>query len=302
MAPRKKERGRLAAGPHRRGRTTRAGVAALALAAVLLLVACGNEESSSEGGASFAAEASHVHGLGINPADQSLFIATHGGLFRSAADSDSPSRIGEAGYDLMGFTVAGPDRFLASGHPPLAAADSPHLGLVESSDGGESWEEVSLGGRADFHVLRYSGGSIYGYNGLDGRLMLSTDEGGSWRSLQVPAPIFDLAVDPENPDRFLATTESGLFAGTGGSQWKRRGQNLGLLAWPEDGPLLLAEGDGTVSASEDAGRTWRSRGRLPEAPAVLSAASAEELYAAMPDGTILQSKDGGKTWTPRVQV
>jgi len=181
MAPRKKERGRLAAGPHRRGRTTRAGVAALALAAVLLLVACGNEESSSEGGASFAAEASHVHGLGINPADQSLFIATHGGLFRSAADSDSPSRIGEAGYDLMGFTVAGPDRFLASGHPPLAAADSPHLGLVESSDGGESWEEVSLGGRADFHVLRYSGGSIYGYNGLDGRLMLSTDEGGSWQ-------------------------------------------------------------------------------------------------------------------------
>jgi hypothetical protein len=29
----------------------------------------------------------HVHGLGINPADDSLFIATHTGLFRVAADS-----------------------------------------------------------------------------------------------------------------------------------------------------------------------------------------------------------------------
>jgi hypothetical protein len=276
------------------------GAVVLLLAASLILAACGGDNSSGEGGASFAVEASHVHGLGSNPADEALFIATHGGLFRAAADSDAPSRVGEAGYDLMGFTVAGPDRFLASGHPPLAEADSPHLGLVESSDG-ESWKEISLGGRADFHVLRYSRGTIYGYNGLDGRLMISTDEGASWRSLQVPAPLFDLAVDPEDPTRFLAATEAGLFEGTTGGQWKRRGKSLGLLAWPKGGPLFLVDGEGQLSESEDAGRAWRSRSRLPEAPAVLTAVSANELYAAMPDGTILQSQDGGATWDPRIE-
>lgn len=40
--------------------------------------------------------------------------------------------------DLMGFTVAGPDRFLASGHPGPGADLPEPLGLVESRDGGQS--------------------------------------------------------------------------------------------------------------------------------------------------------------------
>ena len=271
----------------------------LLLGIALLIAACGGEDSASSG--DFAGEASHVHGLGVNPADDSLFIATHGGLFRTASDSEAPSRVGKPGYDLMGFTVAGPDRFFASGHPPLDEADSPHLGLVESSDG-ESWEEVSLGGRADFHVLRYSGGAIYGFNGLDGRLMLSTDDGASWRSARVPAPLFDLAIDPQDPTHLIAATEAGLFeAASGGRKWKQIEGPLGLLAWPDPTSLFLVDGEGRLSVSEDAGRSWRTRSALPEAPAVLYAASATELYAALPEGTVLGSSDGGRNWKPRVQ-
>lgn len=285
----------------RRGSQVRSGAASAPLVVIALLIAgCGGGESSGNGSADFAAEASHVHGLGVNPSDGSLFIATHGGLFRADADSEAPARVGQARYDLMGFTVAGPDRFFASGHPPVGTTDPPNLGLVESSDG-ESWEEVSLGGRADFHVLRYSDGTIYGFNGLDGRLMVSPDEGASWRSEQVPAPLFDLAVDPQEPTRFIAATEAGLFEATAGGEWKQIEGPLGLLAWPQATSLFLVDGEGRVSVSEDRGRSWRSRGSLPEAPAVLYAASPSEVYAALADGTVMHSADGGNTWSPRVQ-
>ena len=59
-----------------------------------------------------------VHGLGLNPADGDLYTATHFGLFRVAADGVA-ERVGESLQDTMGFTVVGPDRFVASGHPDI---------------------------------------------------------------------------------------------------------------------------------------------------------------------------------------
>ena len=60
-----------------------------------------------------------MHGLGIDPADGALFIATHTGLYRVAPGSDKARRVGSGFRDTMGFTVVGPNRFLQSGHPDL---------------------------------------------------------------------------------------------------------------------------------------------------------------------------------------
>lgn len=60
----------------------------------------------------------HVHGLGVNPADGALYAATHTGLFR-LDDDGRVERIADRHQDTMGFTIAGPDRFLASGHPDM---------------------------------------------------------------------------------------------------------------------------------------------------------------------------------------
>ena len=59
----------------------------------------------------------HVHGLGINPKDGSLFIATHTGLWTTAVDETKAERVGNHEQDTMGFTIIGADRFLGSGHP-----------------------------------------------------------------------------------------------------------------------------------------------------------------------------------------
>jgi hypothetical protein len=50
----------------------------------------------------------HIHGLGINPADGSLLIATHSGLFRAGDGERRARRVGEKAQDTMGIHRRGP--------------------------------------------------------------------------------------------------------------------------------------------------------------------------------------------------
>ena len=248
----------------------------------------------------------HVHGLGVNPADGALFIATHTGLYRVGDGERKARRVGDRLQDTMGFTIVGPDRFLGSGHPDLDEARvknlPPHLGLIESTDKGESWQSISLSGEADFHVLRYTGERVYGYDASNDRLLVSGDRGRSWDELEKPGPIVDLALDPSDARRILAASargvEEGLFESRdGGKSWKRVSEAVGLLAWP--GELYLIAGGGQVFASGDGGRRLAQQGDIGGQPAALVAEGPRELYAALHDGTIKRSLDGGVTWTVR---
>jgi hypothetical protein len=82
----------------------------------------------------------HVHGLGVNPADGALFIATHTGLYRVGQGQRKAARVGGRYQDTMGFTIVGPNRFLGSGHPDINEAQEQGLpgllGLIESTDSG----------------------------------------------------------------------------------------------------------------------------------------------------------------------
>ena len=169
----------------------------------------------------------HVHGLGINPADGSLFIATHTGLFRVGAASRKAVRVADRNQDTMGFSVVGPNRFIGSGHPDRREQSLPPLlGLIESADAGKSWKPISLLGDADFHVLRSLGKRVYGYDASNDRLLASADEGRGWKELDKPAPIVDLAPNPSDPQRLVTTAIGGLDQGmyessNGGDSWKR---------------------------------------------------------------------------------
>lgn len=78
----------------------------------------------------------HVHGLGVNPADQTLYAATHTGVF--AIENGSAHLIANRRQDTMGFTVVGPDQFLGSGHPASLNEPNP-LGLIRSDDAAKTW-------------------------------------------------------------------------------------------------------------------------------------------------------------------
>jgi photosystem II stability/assembly factor-like uncharacterized protein len=134
----------------------------------------------------------------------------------------------------MGFTVAGPDYFLGSGHPDIEEAVAkdlpPHLGLIESRDAGRTWRTLSLLGEADFHVLRFAGQRVYGYDASNDRLVVSGDNGRTWREVNRPAPLLDLAIDPGDETHLIAAGEGGLYESTNaGGAWESLASQIGAL-------------------------------------------------------------------------
>ena len=291
----------------------RTSIAGLAVAA-LLLPGCSGENGSGEKAADGLYQAPeitdpgpvHVHGLGVNPADGALFIATHTGLFRAAPGDQTAERVGGLYQDTMGFTVIGEDQFLGSGHPDGQDDDlPPFLGLISSDDAGENWDEVSLMGEADFHVLEASGERVYGF-GSDWEsrqpiFLVSDDLGQSWDERQPPEPLLSLAISPEDPDLIVVSGERGLYRSLdAGGKWQPLDDGAGLLAWAPSGDLYRVDGRGISSASADEGISWEERGRIGGQPAAFEPAGGD-LYVALHDGTTKRSTDGGRNWQVRTR-
>jgi hypothetical protein len=246
----------------------------------------------------------HVHGLGVNPADGTLFIATHTGMWRVPEGARKATRVGDLYQDTMGFTVAGPNYFLGSGHPDINEARAKNLpsllGLIESRDAGKTWKPISLLGEADFHVLRFTGERVYGYDSSHDRLLASSDRGRTWDELERPGPLVDLAANPADADELLASTEAGLFrSSNGGRDWTGLTAGIGLIAWPNPETVYLVEANGNVLVSGDSGDSWVRRGNIGGQPAALLGRSVGVLYVALHDGTIKRSTDGGRSWNVR---
>ena len=240
---------------------------------------------------------SHVHGIAPGPAGQTL-IATHDGLYNVKPGSGSPELVGDSRHDLMGFTRAGRDRYVASGHPDPREPGLPsNLGVIESRDQGRTWNGIAFYGEADFHVLEAQGKHVYGYDGHSGRLR-ATAGGRQWREHVPPDDIMSLALDPRSPKRLVAATPSGVSTSSnGGAKWRPlRSDIAGLLTWPGAKRLYLADGTGTIHRSRDGGRDWTRVGRLGGPPTAFEGVGAD-LYAALQDGSVHRSSDGGATWS-----
>ena len=154
----------------------------------------------------------HVHGLGINPADGALYVATHTGLFRMERGSDDwPNGSGTRLQDTMGFAVVGPDRFLGSGHPDLRDDLPPLLGLI------------ALGRRRPLmgprvaprrgRLPRAPGARI-----ADRRLRRvrrpahdQLRRGRHLAARRPPAVLGDLVEDPSRPGRLVASSDAGVI-------------------------------------------------------------------------------------------
>ncbi|MDP9072020.1 MAG: exo-alpha-sialidase [Actinomycetota bacterium] len=305
-----KRRPRRPAHPPERNRRRRskefpAWAAAATVITVLLVLVVVTRGDSGTGTTPSAGEGvAHVHGLGVNPATGDLYAATHFGVFRVPANGKA-EQVGKLVQDTMGFTVVGPDHFLASGHPDVndkrlrKPGRPPLLGLIESTDGGRSWDPVSLLGEADFHALVAAHGNVYGYDSTGGRFMVSPD-GKRWET-RSSLGIGDLAVDPADADHLVAATEEGVAeSGDGGRSWEPiEGPQLAFLSWSAEQGLW-----GVSPAGETYRRVegrWESREALAGEPQALLVTE-HELYAAAQagDGTaIYVSSDGARSWRLR---
>lgn len=270
----------------------------------LTLPACGEGEGGGAEPATNELGPVHVHALDVDPADETLYIATHTGMFRLGEGESEASRVGDNFQDTMGFTVVGPGRFLGSGHPDLRQDLPPYLGLIESRDGAGSWEPVSLLGEADFHVLEAAGERVYGF-GSDfetrrEQFLVSRDGGRRWQQLDVPESLLSLAINPADPAELLVSGRRSLYRSTdAGESWEPVPGEPGLLGWLAGSGLYLVGGDGTVVTTDAPGGEWQQVGMIGGEPAAFEAVEGGTLYAALHDGEIEQSTDGGRTWTLR---
>ena len=273
-------------------------VGALLLSAAVTVVGCADQGASepSAGGTATATMA-HVHGIAPGPSGQA-FIATHEGLYRLKPGAGAPELVGETRHDLMGFTRASRDRYLASGHPDPELRGMPsNFGVIQSRDQGRSWNGIAFYGEADFHVLEAQGTHVYGYDGHSGRLKATTN-GRRWSERVPPNEIVSLAIDPQDPKRLVAASPGGIaVSDDAGAKWRPLREDLvGLLTWPAANRLLLVDGAGAIQLSHDGGRNWRQVGELGSVPTAFEAVG-KDIYAALEDGSVQRSTDNGATWS-----
>lgn len=295
---------------HRRGAYAALGTLAIVALAVLVWAGArstGRDRRPSPVPADDPGVA-HVHGLGINPADASLIVATHNGSFRIAEDDATAERIGDSFQDTMGFTVIGPDHFLGSGHPdvPAMRAGQPtQLGLIESTDAGKTWSILSLGGAADFHALAYAHDQVYGWDARTGRFMVSNDRR-NWEARST-VDLYSFAVDPGDGDHIIGSGNDGsehaglIESVDGGRNWRAlEGPDLIALSWDGVAGLWGADPRGTIW--RHATSEWHPAGELHGTPQAFLATH-NALYAAAHDAedrtAIYRSTDSGRTWKVR---
>lgn len=238
----------------------------------------------------------HIHGLAVDAADGVLYAGTHDGLFRFSGDGATPTRVGDDLSDLMGFNITGPNRFISSGHPASRDEVNP-LGLRASSDGGNSWRDVSLRGEVDFHLLRGRGSWVYGLDGGSGLLMVSKDDGVTWKQRSAPDGLLDLAIDPAKPERVIAATGAGMMiSSNAGVRWNELGSEQSmLLAWEKPRELTRIDQAGDIAVSDNGGRDWRTTGSLTEEPVAFTRYG-RKLFVATAHNRIMVSDDEGSTW------
>ena len=240
----------------------------------LAVTACSPQSGNSTAPASSTGTAiTHVHAI-TRDAAGTILLATHEGLFR--LDDQDLTQVGPV-VDLMGFTTTGEGRYLASGHPGLGVDLPEPVGLIESTDAGESWRVI----------------------GFDGQLRISAD-GRNWDTAAIPSAPASLAVAP-GTGTVLATTEDGLLRSSdNGTTWTTvdTPQLMSRVAWADDETMVGAGIDGRLLTSRDAGDTWTaSRDPVGEVVALgAGLTDGGEVEALLVEGPrVLRSLDGGAT-------
>ena len=179
-----------------------------------------------------------------------------------------------------------------------------HGGLLESGDGGRSWQPAALVGADAMNVASAATGRMY-VAGHD-LFVESSDGGATWEPVEHDLPGLDLhgfALDPADADRgWVFVAGQGLFETTdGGRRWQLRQEGTWayLATYREDdATVLIAVGQDGLVRSRDGGASWQALA-YPGAPLTGGLAAAPDgsaLYAPTTSG-LRRSTDGGDTWS-----
>jgi photosystem II stability/assembly factor-like uncharacterized protein len=276
-----------------------AAVAVAAIAATAILSDGGDAGQPVGGGGDAAAGLPNTpdyHSLLVAPSDpQTLVLGTHNGLYRSTDGGRTWSETSLAGQDAMNLARANEDVVWAAGHNVLAkSADGgetwedvipdglPGLdvhgfavdprdaktlwaaiagqGLYRSNDGAASFSLVSREVGPGVMALAVTEDGRVLAGDMQQGLFVSGDNGKSWK-VTLPAALMGLAVNPNEPERVVATGPGILLSRDGGRNWNEvlpLSEGAGPVAWaPSDPKTGYVVGfDKTLYKTTDSGETW----------------------------------------------
>ena len=274
--------------------TARTSAIAISTAASLALAGCVSAPPDDPREITFA-DIGHVHDLSYDDATDTLYIASHYGLYMWTAEELS-GPLGGHGHDFMGFARATEGEMIAGGHPDAASGWGNHMGFAVSDDTGETWESLSLTGEVDFHDIEFTANGYVGYDSQTSGIIYSED-GVTWEQRNV-VPTIDLAVSPDGNDTWVLTTPDAVVITLDGALtfgvFENAPAGLISLAWPEQDSLYGITVDGTVVMTRDVGAMWETLGTAPDLGAFQATADGT-LFVATSTG-IYVSTDDGATW------
>ena len=244
----------------------------------------------------------HIAKIVVDPRDSNtVYVASQGPLWRSGGERGLyKTTDGGESWNLVleisektGVTdllmdPRDPDVLIAASyqrrrHVWTLIDGGPESALYKSTDGGESWDELTGGlpsgdvGRIGLAQAPARPDVVYAI------IEAANDAGGLYRSVDAgvnwekrgdyvsgsPQYYQELVVDPHDSDRVYSLDTWMMVSEDGGSSFERVGErfkhvdNHALWIDPEDTDYLLAGCDGGVYESFDRGATWHFKANLP---------------------------------------
>ncbi|HDX9623795.1 F510_1955 family glycosylhydrolase [Bacillus cereus] len=163
----------------------------------------------------------HIHGIGYVGNVPGVSIATHSGIkvYQNGKWLETATQL----HDYMGFQAT-KNGFFASGHPEPGANLKNPLGLMKSSDGGNTLEKLAFYGESDFHNLAvgYNTEAIYLYNErpnskLQQGFYFSTNNGQDWKNSKLKglsSTVHSFSVHPDQSSVVAVSTKDGVYLST----------------------------------------------------------------------------------------
>ncbi|MGW6194321.1 F510_1955 family glycosylhydrolase [Bacillus cereus] len=163
----------------------------------------------------------HIHGIGYAGNMPGVSIATHSGIkvYQNGKWLETTTEL----HDYMGFQAT-KNGFFASGHPEPGANLKNPLGLMKSSDGGNTLEKLAFYGESDFHNLAvgYNTEAIYLYNErpnskLQQGFYFSTNSGQEWKNSKLQglsSTIHSFSVHPDQSSVVAVSAKDGVYLST----------------------------------------------------------------------------------------
>jgi photosystem II stability/assembly factor-like uncharacterized protein len=259
----------------------------------------------------------HLHGIGLDPENDRLYLASHFGLF--ALEDGQMHQVGDERSDLMGFTINpnDPSEIFVSGHPQGGG----NLGLLHSTDEGVTFEQIFTGVEdevVDFHGMTISPADPdWFYGAFMGQVYRSEDRGHTFSAFQAQGldetglcwGVPCLSTSADDPQTVFAGTSQGLMVSSDGAEtWEELSGDLGQVAAVSTDPtnpdrlVAYTEAMG-LAESVDGGENWDSRqGDLPITEGgfvfdiTLDTTNPDRMFVATMNNEVFETVDGGSSW------